>query len=317
MARALKKRIVVALGGNAILRSHEKGTIEEQVRNVDETCGRLASMITQWYQVVITHGNGPQVGNILIQNEAGKDRVPAMPLDVCGAESQGLIGYMIQRSLRDKLFRLGKTRTVASVVTQVVVDEQDQAFRHPTKPVGPFYEKAYAEEQMKTKGEHWVEQRGKGWRKVVPSPEPLEIVETEAILSLIDAGIIVVASGGGGIPVIRKKEGALEGVEAVIDKDLAAQRLARDIGADILLILTDIEFVMLRFGQPDQAALRDVSASEMRRYQKEGHFVAGSMGPKVEATLRFVESGGDAGIITSLTSARDALKGKVGTRVTV
>jgi len=316
MVRAFKKRIVVALGGNAILRSDEKGTVEEQLRNVEETCGRLASMITQWYQVVITHGNGPQVGNILIQNEAGKDRVPAMPLDVCGAESQGLIGYMIQRSLRDELLRLGKTRTVASVVTQVVVDEKDEAFRHPTKPVGPFYEKEYAEGQMKTKGEHWVEQSGKGWRKVVPSPEPLEIVEKEAILSLIDSGIIVVASGGGGIPVIRKKEGALEGVEAVIDKDLAAQRLARDIGADILLILTDIEFVMLRFGQPDQVVLRDVSASEVRRYQKEGHFAAGSMGPKVEAALRFVESGGDAGIITSLSSARDALKGKVGTRIT-
>ena len=315
MGRTLKKRIVVALGGNAILRSNERGTVEEQLKNVRETCGRLASMITQWYQVVITHGNGPQVGNILIQNEAGKDKVPAMPLDVCGAESQGLIGYMIQRSLRDQLFRLGKTRTVASVVTQVIVDENDPAFRHPTKPVGPFYKKDYAEEQIQTRGEHWIEQQGKGWRKVVPSPQPLEIVETEAVLSLINSGIIVVASGGGGIPVIRRKGGDLEGVEAVIDKDLAAQRLARDIEADILLILTDVESVMLRFGTPDQAVLRDVSAVEMRRYQEEGHFPDGSMGPKVEAALRFVESGGDAGIITSLSSAHEALKGKIGTRI--
>lgn len=314
MAGILKKRIVVALGGNALLRSHERGTIEEQLRNVKETCKRLASMITQWYQVVITHGNGPQVGNILIQNEVAKDKVPAMPLDVCGAESQGLIGYMIQRSLRVELLRLGKSRTVTSLITQVVVDGNDRAFRHSTKPVGPFYGQEYAERQMKTKGEHWIEQRGKGWRRVVPSPEPKEIVEKEAILNLIDSGVVVIACGGGGIPVIQTEEGYLEGVEAVIDKDLAAQCLARDIGAAILLMLTDVESVMLRFGQPDQFALREVSVVELRRYQKEGHFPDGSMGPKVEAALRFVEGGGETAIITSLSRAHEALKGKVGTR---
>jgi len=315
MDGALKKRIVVALGGNAILRSHEKGTIEEQQRNVEETCKRLASMITQWYQVVITHGNGPQVGNILIQNEAGKDRVPAMPLDVCGAESQGLIGYMIQRSLRAELLRLGKTRTVASLITQVRVDEDDRAFRHPTKPVGPFYSRDYAEKEMKLKGERWVEQKGKGWRKVVPSPDPKEIVEREAILNLIDSGVVVIACGGGGIPVVRRGEGRLEGVEAVIDKDLAAQRLAQDIGADLLLILTDVESVMIRFGQPDQVALREVSVAELKSYREEGHFPDGSMGPKVEAALRFVEGAGKTAIITSLGSAHEALKGKIGTRI--
>jgi carbamate kinase len=315
MAGVRKKRIVVALGGNAILRSHEKGTIEEQSRNVRETSGRLASMITQWYQVVITHGNGPQVGNILIQNEVAKDKVPAMPLDVCGAESQGLIGYMIQRALRLDLLRLGKRRTVTSLVTQVRVDENDNAFRHPTKPVGPFYGREYAEKQMKRSGEQWIEQKGKGWRRVVPSPEPKEIVEKEAILNLIDSGIVVVACGGGGIPVIQTGEGGLEGVEAVIDKDLAAQCLARDIGADLLLILTDVETVMLRFGQPDQFALREVSVVELRKYQREGHFPDGSMGPKVEAALRFVEGGGETAIITSLSGAHEALKGKVGTRV--
>jgi carbamate kinase len=315
MDGTLKKRIVVALGGNAILRSHEKGTIQEQLGNVQETCNRLASMISQWYQVVITHGNGPQVGNILIQNESAKDRVPAMPLDVCGAESQGLIGYMIQRSLRDALLRVGKNRTVASLITQVVVDGDDRAFRHPTKPVGPFYEKEHAEKEMQAKGEHWIEQRGKGWRRVVPSPNPMAIVEKEAIRNLIDSGIVVIACGGGGIPVIQRGEGHLEGVEAVIDKDLAAQCLARDIDADILLILTDVESVMLRFGEPDQVALREVSAVELRNYQEEGHFPDGSMGPKVEAALRFVERGGETAIITSLSCAHEALKGKVGTRV--
>lgn len=315
MDRALKKRIVVALGGNAILRSHEGGTIEEQLRNVEETCGRLAAMITQWYQVVITHGNGPQVGNILIQNEVARDKVPPMPLDVCGAETQGLIGYMIQRSLGVELLRLGKQRTVTSVVTQVVVDKNDRAFQHPTKPVGPFYGQEYAEKQMKASGEHWIEQKGKGWRRVVPSPQPEEIVEKEAILTLIDSGIVVIACGGGGIPVIRPEEGSLEGVEAVIDKDLAAHCLARDIGADILLILTDVESVMVRFGQPDQLALRQVSVAELRGYQKEGHFPDGSMGPKVEAALRFVEEEGETAIITSLSRAHEALRGKIGTRV--
>lgn len=317
MERILKKRIVAALGGNAILRSGERGTIEEQLRNVEETCRRLASLITQWYQVVITHGNGPQVGNILIQNEFAKEKVPAMPLDVCGAESQGLIGYMIQRSLRVELARLGKTRTVTSLITQVVVDENDNAFRHPTKPVGPFYDREYAETQMKMRKERWVEQRGKGWRRVVPSPEPEEIVEREAIRSLIDSGVVVVACGGGGIPVIRTREGKLEGVEGVIDKDLAAQCLAQDIEADILLILTDVESVMLRFGQPDQSTLREVSVADLRGYQREGHFPEGSMGPKVEAALRFVEGGGEMAIITSLSRAREALKGQIGTRVVV
>jgi len=315
MDRMLKKRIVAALGGNAILRSNERGTIEEQLANVKETCTRLASMITQWYQVVITHGNGPQVGNILIQNEGAKDTVPAMPLDVCGAESQGLIGYMIQRSLRGELLRLGKSRTVTSLVTQVVVDENDRAFQHPTKPVGPFYGRDHAERQMKTKKEQWIEQKGKGWRRVVPSPEPREIVEKEAIRNLIDSGTVVIACGGGGIPVVKAAEGYLKGVEAVIDKDLAAQCLARDIEADILLILTDVQSVMLRFGQPDQFTLREVSVRELRQSQEEGHFPDGSMGPKVEAALRFVEGGGESAIITSLSRAHEALKGKVGTRV--
>ncbi len=315
MNRMLKKRIVVALGGNAILRSDEKGTIEEQLRNVKETSSRLAGMITQWYQVVITHGNGPQVGNILIQNEVAKSKVPAMPLDVCGAESQGLIGYMIQRSLGAELVSLGKARTVTSLVTQVLVDQKDKAFQHPTKPVGPFYDREYAEQRMKTKGERWVEQKGKGWRRVVPSPEPIEIVEKEAIRNLIDSGVVVIACGGGGIPVIETAQGQFEGVEGVIDKDLAAQCLARDIEADILLILTDVESVMVRFGQPDASSLREVSVADLRAYQKDGHFPDGSMGPKVEAALRFVEGGGEMSVITSLLRAHEALKGQVGTRV--
>ena len=311
----LKKRIVVALGGNAILRSHEKGTVEEQLRNVEETCRLLASMITRWYQVVITHGNGPQVGNILIQNEVAQGHVPAMPLDVCGAESQGLIGYMIQRGLRDQLLGLGKSRTVTSLITQVLVDGHDPAFRHPTKPVGPFYDREYAEKRMHSTGECWVDQPGKGWRRVVASPEPRRIIEKEAILRLIDSGVIVIACGGGGIPVVQVGEDRLEGAEAVIDKDLAAECLAREIGADILLILTEVESVMVQFGQPEQHPIREVSAAQLVTYQREGHFPDGSMGPKVEAAVRFVKGGGETAIITSLTRAGEALRGRVGTHV--
>jgi carbamate kinase len=275
---------------------------------------QIALMIKEGYRVVITHGNGPQVGNILIQNGAGADKVPAMPLDICGAESQGLIGYMMQQQLSNILSEMGLNIPVVTVVTQMVVDKNDPAFKKPTKPVGPFYTKEYAEAAMKEKGEHWIEDAGRGWRKVVPSPNPIRIVEIEAVHQLIDSGCIVIANGGGGIPVI-EEENKLIGVEAVIDKDFGGERLAFNVKADFFMILTDVPKVYINYNKPDQRALDELTIKEVEEYQKEGHFKAGSMGPKVEACRRFVQNGGRTAIITSLDTALEALKGEAGTRI--
>jgi carbamate kinase len=264
--------------------------------------------------VVLTHGNGPQVGNIIIQNQA-TDAVPAMPMDVCGAESQGMIGYMMQQSLYNELVRRGMNGwPVASIVTQTVVSRDDPAFKKPTKPVGPFYDEAYARERMAT-GETWVEDAGRGWRKVVPSPDPVEIVELDAIRQLARDHAIVICTGGGGIPVVREADGLLRGVEAVIDKDLGGQRLATGLGADVFMILTDVPQVALDYGKPTQRLVSRLTVEEARALQKEGHFKPGSMGPKVEACCRFVEAGGKRAIIASLMQALDALAGRAGTQI--
>lgn len=309
-----KETIVVALGGNAILQPGQKGTDMEQLQNVYKTCLQIASMIKEGYRVIITHGNGPQVGNILIQNGAGVDRVPSMPLDICGAESQGLIGYMMQQQLTNILNGMGINIPVVTVVTQMVVDRNDPAFKNPTKPVGPFYSKEYADAAMKEKGEKWIEDAGRGWRKVVPSPNPIRLVEIDAILKLIESGCIVIANGGGGIPVI-EENGKYMGVEAVIDKDFGGERLAFNVKADSFMILTDVPKVCINYNKPDQKALDDITIKEVEGYQKEGHFKAGSMGPKVEACRRFVLNGGKNAIITSLDTALRALDGKAGTRI--
>jgi len=233
----MRTTIVVALGGNAILKPGEKGTAEQQMNNVRSTCRNIVQLLKRGYRVVITHGNGPQVGNILIQNLSARDIVPAMPLDVCGAESQGLIGYMIQQAMHNEIAREGMRASVVTVLTQVVVDPADPAFANPTKPIGPFYSEEEAKRFMAERGEVWKEDAGRGWRKVVPSPLPVQIFERRAIESLLDRGEVVIAAGGGGIPVIKEGE-ALRGVEAVIDKDLASAKLGTDIGADVLLILT-------------------------------------------------------------------------------
>jgi len=316
----LERTIVVALGGNAILKAGQAGTLAEQMANVEESCRHIAKLILGGYRVVITHGNGPQVGNILLQNEEASGVVPAMPLDACGAESQGLIGYMIQQSLANELARVGREMPVVSLVTQVIVDADDPAFARPTKPIGPFYTEARARRLMEQRGFKMVEDAGRGWRRVVPSPDPRAIVEREVILRLVAGGSVVVASGGGGIPVVRR-EGELVGVEAVIDKDLAGERLAVDVGADTFLILTDVPRVALNFGRPDQRPIVTMTYDEGRQYQKEGHFRAGSMGPKVEAALRFVAEGpassGEArrAIIAALDQADLAVQGKAGTEV--
>ena len=309
----MQSTIVVALGGNAILRPGQAGTAEDQFANVRTTCKSIACMVKQGYRVVITHGNGPQVGNILIQNRHSQDLVPAMPLDVCGAESQGLIGYMIQQALHNELIQQGLSLPVVTVLTQVIVDENDPAFKNPTKPIGPFYTEEEARRIAAERGETWREDAGRGWRKVVPSPLPVEIFEKSAIKTLIREGTVVIAAGGGGIPVIRKRD-SLQGIEAVIDKDLASSKLAGDIKADVLLILTDVEKVAINYHTPSETYLDEITVNEAKAYMEEGHFSAGSMGPKVQAAIDFASNGGTS-IIASLNRSLDALKGRSGTKI--
>jgi len=307
---------VVALGGNAILQPGQKGTFEEQYANVQKTAEQLAAMVLSGkWRLVITHGNGPQVGNILLQHDAAKAVVPPMPMDVCGAESQGFIGYMIQQALHNVLARNGRGDIpVATVVTRVLVDKDDPAFRNPTKPVGAFYSAEEAKRYQAERGWHVVEDAGRGWRRVVPSPDPKAIVERDAIRILVENRAIVIASGGGGIPVIRE-DGTYRGVEAVIDKDLAGERLAQDVGAAVFLILTDVDRVRIHYKKPGEKALERMTAAEAKAYLAEGHFAKGSMEPKVRAAVRFVEGGGERAVIAALAQASEALEGKAGTQV--
>lgn len=311
----MSKRVLVALGGNAILKHGEKGTAEEQFENVRRTCEHLVRLIEDGYRIAITHGNGPQVGDILLKNERSKDILPPMPLDVCGAQSQGMIGYMLQQSMRNEMKKAGVDVPVVSLVTQTLVDEGDIAFENPTKPIGPFYTPSEAERLRREKRWVMVEDSGRGYRRVVPSPQPQEIVERDTVRTLFESGAMVIAVGGGGIPVIAKEDGSLEGVVAVIDKDLGAQLFASDIGAEILLMLTDVEKVSLNYGKPDQVDLDQMTVAEAKRYSQEGHFASGSMGPKVEAAIKFVEAGGERAVISSLGMGRKALLGKAGTTI--
>lgn len=304
---------VIALGGNAILQSGQRGTFEEQAHNVDNAVGQIISIIKEGYRVILTHGNGPQVGNILIQNEEASDLVPAMPLDVCGAKTQGLIGYMIQNSLRRQLNDNEIKASVVTVITQVKVNKEDPAFSNPTKPVGPFYSADKAKRFIKEKGEAWVEDSNRGWRKVVPSPEPIDIIEKDVISKLVEEGVIVIASGGGGIPVIEDSKGNLKGIEAVIDKDLAGQKLAQGIEADLFMILTDVSNASLNYSKTNEKKLHKVSLSDIRKYSEEGHFKAGSMAPKVEACMKFVEECGKPAVISSLDESSRAISFHVGT----
>ena len=308
-------RLVVALGGNAILRRGEKGTAAEQFGHVQYAAGRLTGLVKEGHRIAITHGNGPQVGDILLANECAKDSLPRMPLDVCGAESQGMLGYMIQQSLENALRAAGIDRRVITVVTQTVVDPADPAFTHPAKPIGPFYGEAEARQLAEKEG--WTIQRVEGglFRRVVPSPVPVRVVEESSIRTLIDEGFIVIAAGGGGIPVVPDAAGNLAGVEAVIDKDLTAERLAAAVGAEALLILTDVEHVSLGFGTAEERPIRTARAAEIRRFLGEGQFPEGSMGPKMEACARFVEEGGRFAVVTSLEQAVEGLEGRAGTRI--
>jgi len=308
-------KLTIALGGNAIIQPGQRGTAKEQFANVLSTSKQIGQLVDDGHEVVVTHGNGPQVGNILIQQDRARNTVPAMPLDVCGSQTQGFIGYMLQNSLYNVFAGLGLEKNVATVVTQVLVDKEDDAFDNPTKPVGPFYDKEHAEKMVEEKNENWIEDSGRGWRKVVPSPIPERIVEAPIINDLVRNGEIVIASGGGGIPVI-EEDGKIHGVEAVIDKDRAGCILAEEIDSDIFLVLTDVSNAYVNYGQKDEEALGEISVQEIKEHIEKGHFGEGSMKPKVQAAVDFVESGGEMAIITSISEVLDAINGNAGTRIT-
>ena len=310
------KKIVIALGGNALQEAGKPATAEAQLEVVEKTSEYIADIIDEGYEVIIAHGNGPQVGRIVLQNEYAAPVSPAMPFDVCGAMSQGYIGYHIQQGLTKILRSRGNKSNVVTVVTQVLVDRNDPKLKNPSKPIGPFYTEEEAKKIADEKGYIMKEDAGRGWRRVVASPMPVEIEELSAVKCLVDNGFVVITVGGGGIPVIRNDKGELEGTAAVIDKDLASEKLAEDLDADALVILTAVEKVSINYKKPDQKDLDKLTVSEARKYMAEGQFAPGSMLPKVEAAVKFVESKpGRITIITSLDKAVEALKGKAGTTI--
>lgn len=313
-----KKVAVVAIGGNSLIKDKKHQTVEDQYKAAAETTRHIADMIEAGWDVVIGHGNGPQVGFILRRSEiaAKVEGMHEVPLDVCGADSQGAIGYALQQTLQNELYRRGVKKNVCTVITQTLVDRNDPAFKNPTKPIGGFMDEAEAKRRSEEMGWTVVEDAGRGWRRVVASPDPKEIVELESIKALIDAGVVVIAVGGGGIPVIEEENGDYRGIAAVIDKDFGSSLLAQKIKADMLIISTAVEKVAINFGKPDQKWLDQMTLSEAKRYLAEGtHFAKGSMAPKIEAIIRFLEAGGKEAIITSPENLSRALKGETGTRI--
>lgn len=307
-------KFVIAIGGNAVNRPGEKPTAENMMKNLKKSMEYLIDIIRD-HSVVITHGNGPQVGNLLLQQEAAKDIIPPFPLDVNDAQTQGSLGYMICQTLRNTIVENNLKKEVVAVVTQIVVDPEDPAFQNPTKPVGPFYEEEEAKKIMKDKKWIMVEDAGRGWRRVVPSPIPIDIIEKDAIKFLVDNGFIVIAAGGGGIPVIKLEDGTLKGVEAVIDKDRASSLLARELNTDMFIILTGVEKVYLNFNSSNKIPLDKLTVEEAEKYLKEGHFPPGSMGPKIESAIDFVRKTGKECLITDMAKLKQALEGKTGTRI--
>lgn len=309
-------KVVIALGGNALEDKSMPSTAESQLEVVKKTCEYLAEVSCLGYEIAIVHGNGPQVGRLLLASETAKDVTPAMPFDVCGAMTQGYIGYHIQQGLKYALVKRNRNLPVVTVVTQVLVDKNDQAFKNPTKPIGIFYTEEEAKKLAEEKGYTMKEDSGRGWRRVVPSPMPEKILEIDTIKRLWDS-TITIACGGGGVPVVENENGLVEGVAAVIDKDLAAERLAEDVEADILMILTEVEKVSLNYNKPNQQDLSYMTVEEAEKYIEEGHFLPGSMLPKVMAAVKFVKDNpGRKSIITSLYKSIDALNGLTGTVIT-
>ncbi len=310
----MNKLAVVALGGNALLKSGQKGTISEQEQNIFEACNDVAHLLDQGYEVVISHGNGPQVGNVLLQHEAGFKvfDIPKQPMDICVAETQGSIGYMIEQQMNNVLLQRGIKKDIISIITQVLVDEEDPAFKNPTKPVGPYYSEEDVEQMEEQSWKFKKDPAGRGWRRVVASPKPKEINNWKIVEKLARDGNIVVAVGGGGIPVFRKKTGQYEGIDAVIDKDLASATLAKNIHADAFYILTDVSNVYVNFNTPEQKKLEVINVDQMKQYMDDGQFTEGSMAPKVRAGIQFVENGGSETVITEARLLKEA---GAGTRI--
>jgi carbamate kinase len=310
-----KPILLIALGGHAFMQRGEKGTISEQERNAAQICQRLQTVIDREYHVVITHGNGPQVGNLLLLNETSDKSVPLMPLDVLVAETEGSLGYFLQQAMLNELRRRGIRRYVVTVITQVRVDPDDPAFKNPTKPIGPFLTREEAEKRRDQLGWTIMEDAGRGWRRVVPSPVPMKIVQRDMIRQSALEGHIVIACGGGGIPIIKKADESYEGIEAVIDKDLSSSILANNIGAEILVILTEVPQVYVRYGKPDQREIGAITSEQLMDLYNAGEFPAGSMGPKVQAVCNFLAGGGKRAIITNPETLEAALMGRGGTHV--
>ncbi len=311
-----KKLAVIAIGGNSLIKDAKRQSVEDQYQAAKETAYHIVDMIEAGWDVAVGHGNGPQVGFILRRSEiaAKVEGMHEVPLDVCGADSQGAIGYALQQNLQNELKKRGLDKTVATVVTQVRVDTNDKAFQNPTKPIGSFMDESEAKKRQQEMGWNVVEDAGRGWRRVVASPLPQEVVELGAVKTLLDAGVVVITVGGGGIPVVRNDQGDLEGVAAVIDKDFASSLLAREINADMVIISTAVEKVALNFGKPDQKWLDKITLAEAKQYLAEGtHFAKGSMAPKIQAIIWFLESGGKQALITNPENIGRALKGETGT----
>jgi carbamate kinase len=304
-------RVLLALGGNAMTAEDGRARPEDQIAAAKVAMDSVADLVSRDVDVVLTHGNGPQVGNLLVKNELAAAVVPPVPLDWCGASTQATLGFVLMNALQDALARRGVDRRSAALVTRTLVDADDPGFTKPSKPIGRFLPREDAA-LLVDHGESWEDRGGKGWRRVVASPEPREIIDAPAVTALVDAGFVVVANGGGGIPVVRE-DGVLRGVEAVIDKDLGAALLARTVGADVLVIATDVPNAVLRYGQPDAEPLGRTPVGRMRQLAQEGHFASGSMGPKVDAACRFVEQAGSYAVITSLDNILDAVAGEAGT----
>jgi carbamate kinase len=311
----MKDLVVIAIGGNSLIKDPQHMTVFDQYKATGETSEHIAGIIERGYRVIITHGNGPQVGFILLRSEMAKEVLHQVPLDTCGADTQGAIGYQICQTLYNELKRRGIDKTVAAIVTQTVVDDSDPGFENPTKPIGPFYSKEAAEEHQKAGGWQMTEDAGRGWRRVVASPEPLEIIEERAIRLLLEDGVIVVAVGGGGIPVIRTEDGSLQGIGAVIDKDLSTCLLAKNLGAERFIISTAVEKVAINFGTPEQREIDSMTVAEARQHLDDGQFPAGSMGPKIDASIDFLENGGKEVIITTPELIEEALIGNAGTHI--
>ena len=310
-----KQVVVIAVGGNSLIIDEKHRTVPDQYSAVCATVRRIAGLIENGHRVVLTHGNGPQVGFVLLRSEIARDHIHTVPLDSCVADTQGAIGYNFQMAFYNEFKRRGISKPVATVITQVVVDKHDEAFKNPSKPIGLFYKKEEAEKRIQNDGWDMMEDAGRGWRRVVASPDPKEIVEIDAIKHLIENDNVVIAVGGGGIPVVRDVRGALHGVDAVIDKDLASAVLAAEINADVFLVSTAVDKVYINFNTPEQKGLDKITVRQAKRYMKEGHFKAGSMLPKMKACLKFLENGGHEAIITDPSNIEAALEGRAGTRI--